>query len=302
MKIRKFSEDILSDTAKLCRLSMELDIMPDFLLREKTFGEQDYDPELTLTAFEDESHVPIAFIQGVIKDRFGEKIGYIKLLCVNPNFRHIGTATSLYKNIEDQMRKKGVGKIRVYESYPNYFMPGVDPFYTEAVCFFEKNGFKKFGDTSNLTADLSLVNFDTQEEENKLKLQNIICRRAEKKDFPGIMKWIDEDFNAWISEVNESFNNDPVSLFIAEQNGVIGAFSAFEVNNKGTGWFGPMGTANSLRGKGIGGILFKKCLADMKNIGYSKAIIPWVGPIPFYMKYANSKVSRIFWRYEKTLD
>ncbi len=302
MEIKNFSEDILIEVAKLCRQSMELDIMPDFLLREKTFGEPDFDPGMTLAVYPDNSNIPAGFIQGVIKDRHEEKIGYIKLFCVNPGFRRKGIASLLYENIETQMKKRGIKKIRVYESYPNYFMPGVDPFYTEAICFFERNGFKKFSDTSNLTADLFETDFDTHEDEKKLEPENIFCRRAETKDKVKINEWIKKNFNAWLGEVSESFNNNPVSLFIAEKNGEIGAFSAFEVNNKGTGWFGPMGTDDSLRGKGIGGILFKKCLADMKDIGYSKAIIPWVGPIPFYMKYANARVSRLFWRYEKKLE
>ena len=47
-------------------------------------------------------------------------------------------------------------------------MPGIDPFYTEAVCFFERLGYKKIGDTSNLTADLSLQNFDTEDQKKKI--------------------------------------------------------------------------------------------------------------------------------------
>jgi mycothiol synthase len=80
------------------------------------------------------------------------------------------------------------------------------------------------------------------------------------------------------------------------------AFSAHEGNNKGTGWFGPMGTSAELREKGAGSILLKKCLKDMKEMGFVKAIIPWVGPIPFYMHHVNSKVERVFWRYEKILE
>jgi hypothetical protein len=40
----------------------------------------------------------------------------------------------------------------------------------------------------------------------------------------------------------------------------------------------------------------------LKAVGFVKAIIPWVGPIPFYMQYANSKVEHEFWRYEKILE
>ena len=60
-----------------------------------------------------------------------------------------------------------------------------------------------------------------------------------------------------------------------------------------------MGTSIKSRGKGVGAVLLKRCLQDLKNLGFKKAVIPWVGPIPFYSKFANAHVSRVFWRYEK---
>ncbi len=301
MRVEKFSEDLLRPIAKLCRRSMELDKMPDFLLKEKTIGDPDYDENITLAAFLDDEESPIGFIQGLIRERKDEKTGYIKLLCVAPEYRRRGVASELLRKVEGSLSGLKVDKIRIYESYPNYFMPGVDPFYTEAVCFFERNGYKKFADTSNLLADLTRNDFSTNAEEKKLERENIICRRAAQSDKEKTLIWVGKKFEGWIPEVTESFNADPVNLFITEVNGEVKAFSAHEVNNKGTGWFGPMGTDDSLRGKGIGGILLRKCLADMKRMGFQNAVIPWVGPIPFYMHYSGAKVSRVFWRYEKIL-
>ena len=301
MQIIKFSEELLKPVAKLCRQNMEFDIMPDFLLKEKTFDDHDFDPEMSLIRLND-SQVPIGFIQAVIRERVDGKTGYIKLLCVDSNERRKGIASDLYNKIENKFVQNEVNRIRVYESYPNYFMPGIDPFYTEAICFFERKGFKKFKDTSNLKVDLLSTGFDTTKEEAELYKENIICRRAERNEKERILKWIDDKFPGWHFEVNEAFNNRPITLFITEVNGEVKAFCAHEVNNKGTGWFGPMGTDESLRGKGIGGILLKKSLADLKEMGFVNATIPWVGPIPFYMHNVNSKVDRIFWRYEKLME
>jgi GNAT superfamily N-acetyltransferase len=302
MIIKNFSEEYIKSIAKLCRQNMDRDIMPDFLLREKTIGDGDYDPELTLVGFHNEIETPIAFIQAVVRKRDGGRFGYIKLLCVDSNERRKGYARKIYEVVEQKMIQQGVRWIRIYESYPNYFMPGVDPFYTEAVCFFERMGYKKIGDTSNLVADLTLQNFETESEEKKLSAEGIIFRRAEIVDKEKIINWLGNKFPAWIGEVTEAFKNKPITLFICEHDENLTAFSVHEVNNKGTGWFGPMGTATELRGKGIGSILLHKCLRDLKEMGFVKAIIPWVGPIPFYMHYANSKVERVFWRYEKILE
>jgi len=276
--------------------------MPDFLLQEKTIDDPEYDPELTLVGLTKDNELPIAFIQGIVRNRADGKAGYIKLLCVDSNERRKGYARELYENVEHKIGRKGVKSIRVFESHPNYFMPGIDPLYTEAICFFERLGYKKIGDTSNLAADLSLQNFDTGIEETKLASEGILFRRATMGDQKQIFDWLQIKFPAWIGEVSETFKNKPITLFLCELDRKLMAFSAHEGNNKGTGWFGPMGTDTVLRGKGIGGILFKKCLKDMKEIGFVKAIIPWVGPISFYMHYANSKVERVFWRYEKIIQ
>jgi mycothiol synthase len=302
MIIKNFSEEYLKPVAKLCRQNMSRDIMPDFLLKEKTYGDHDYNPELTLVGFKRNEKSPIAFIQGVVRKKESGNIGYIKLLCVDSNERRKGFARILYENVEQKMKTQNVKQVRIYESFPNYFMPGVDPFYTEAVCFFERLGYKKFGDTSNLTADLSLQSFDTESEETNLLKERIIFRRAEITDKEKTFNWLQEKLPTWIGEVSSAYQNNPITVFVCEHDGKLFAFSAHEGNNKGTGWFGPMGTDTELRGKGVGGILLKKCLKDMKEMGFVKAIIPWVGPIPFYMHYVNSKVERVFWRYEKIIQ
>ena len=158
MIIKTFEPENLSDYAKFCRLNVGLGIMPDFLFKEKTIDDFDFDPSLTLVAYDDSNERILGFIQSVIRERKEGQMGYIKLLCVDSENRVKGIGTELLKKVEKIMKKRGVKIIRVYESYPNYFMPGVDPYYTEAVCFFERNGYKKFGDTSNLICDLTLQN------------------------------------------------------------------------------------------------------------------------------------------------
>lgn len=301
IKIEKFNEKDIPQFAKLSRISMERDSMPDFLFKEKTIQDIDYNPELAFTAF-NEANEPVGFIQAVIRDRETEHIAYIKLFFVAPNFRRKKIGTKLYQEVEQLLRAKGIKKIRLFESYPNYFTPGLDPFYTEAVCFFERMGYKKFGDTSNLLCSLLDQDFNTEAEELKLKEDNIEVSRASKDDLDELLNWIKKNFAGWKGEILSCYENDPISIHISKLNGRISAFSAYESNNKGTGWFGPMGTDSSMRGKGIGGILLKRCLNDLKKMGFSFATIPWVGPIPFYMHYVNSKVHRIFWRYEKIME
>lgn len=300
MEIKKLENKYLKDVAKLCRRTMHRDIMPDFLLNEKVFQDPDFSPQLNYVAVTDD--FVAGFISAIIRKRENENVGYIKLIAVDENERRKKIGTLLYKEIENIFLKNGVSRIRVYESYPNYFMPGIDPLYTEAVSFFESKGFTKFNETSNLVVDLLTGEFDTTSEETTLIDQGFIIKRAEPKDQENLLNWIDIVFPIWHDEVTVSFKNKPISLFIALKDGQVVAFSAYETNNFGTGWFGPMGSDPSVRGKGIGTVLLKKCLNAQKDIGYVKSIIPWVGPVKFYEQSVGANHDRSFWRYEKILS
>jgi len=300
MKIQNLTTSDLQETAKFCRINMKYDIMPDFLFKEKTFDDPDFDPELALLV--KENNEIIAFMLGVIRNhkKVG-KIGYIKLMAVKSSERRKGIATKLYKILEEKFMREGCEKVRIYESHPNYFQPGIDPMYTEAICFAERLGFKKFNDTSNMICNLVGQNFDTSKEEENLLNNGITIKRAEKDDYEKTMNFINENFELWENEVNMAFKNDPISIHIAIYQDRVVGFSAYDTNNLNTGWFGPMGTSPEMRGKNIGGVLLKRCLKDQQAQGHQFAIIPWVGPIPFYSHHCNARVQRVFWRYEKLL-
>ncbi|MCX8011043.1 MAG: GNAT family N-acetyltransferase, partial [Ignavibacteria bacterium] len=256
----------------------------------------------SITLLAEEQDEIIGFMMGVIRNHAVGKYGYIKLMAVKSDRRREGIATKLFEIIMNKFTAEKCERVRIYESHPNYFMPGIDPRYTEAVCFAERRGFKKFGDTSNLLCDLTLQNFDTKKEEDELVNYGLTIKRADLDDKEKTLSFIKQYWEAWIPEVSNQFRNEPISLHIClKDNHVIG-FSGYDGNNLNIGWFGPMGTDPNYRGKSIGGVLLKRCLKDQKEQGHQFAIIPWVGPIPFYMHHCNAKVHRVFWRYEKILE
>ena len=300
LNIREINRNDLAEIELLLGKSMPQDYFNEKLIEENIIKDENFEPGLTLVA-EDKNNKIVGFVMGLIRKREEGNMGYIKFLAVLPEWRLKGIGSGLYLTIEKKLQLKAITKVRLCESYPNYFIPGIDPFYTDAVCFFERYGYIKFDDTSNLICDLENQSFETTKLEEKILQKGIKIYRASTKDFNRIISWLENNFKAWIKEVKSAFKNNPVSLHIAEKDDKIIAFSAYETNNKSTGWFGPMGTNKAARGLGIGGVLLKRCMADMKKQGFKKSIIPWVGPIPFYMHYVKSPVSRVFWRYEKIL-
>jgi len=59
---------------------------------------------------------------------------------------------------------------------------------------------------------------------------------------------------------------------------------------------GPMGVLPQAHGTGLGTILLKRCLRDLRSDGYLTEEIFSVGPIPFYARTVNA---RIFYQYAK---
>lgn len=299
MDIRMYNPADFNAVLNIMVRSHHLDDITEAILIEKIDGDPSFNQEMTMVA--ETNGIIAGFMQGVIRDVRGEKIAYIKLMGVLPEFRRIGLARAMYEKLEEQAAKEGADCIRIYDVVMNYLMPGIDPRYTAALCFAERMGFSRFTDTSNLHARLDR-NWNTETAEKKLEKDGITVCRAGKDNHESLMNFIDTHFDLWRHEVSVAFQNDPVSIHVAVQNDQVKAFSAHSANNTGTGWFGPMGTHPDLRGKGVGSILLKRCLDDLKKAGHGYAIIPWVGPISFYSHFCDAVVERVFWRYEKKLS
>ena len=299
MKIRLFAKGDLLPILKLFNKNSDHDRLTNDLLSEKLFDDPDFDPHITLVT--EINGKMIGFVQGVLRCIRGENIGYIKLMVVDKKYRRQGIARSMYKIIENHFKEHGASKVKIYDVPFNYFMPGIDPLYTPALCFAWRMGFERIGDTSNLLVELQNQDWSTWAEEAKLEKENITIKRITESDRDELFTFIAEHFELWKTEVEMSFSSNPIAVHIARLNGKLKAFSGHNGNNIGMGWFGPMGTHPDLRGKGIGGVLLKRCLQDMKNWKLKYSIIPWVGPIDFYSHYANALVDRVFWRFDKKL-
>lgn len=283
--------------ARFLDRNFDFDRMTTGLLEEKLFEDPMADPGLCFSAYRNEALV--GFLYAVRRDIRGEAFGYVKLMAVDQAYRRKGIGTALYQAAEESLVAKGATKIRIYDVPLNYFMPGIDPRYTPALCMAWKLGFKQFGESVNMVTDLAASDWSTKKEEQMLLAKGIEVRRATKEDKKELFSLLAEEWLLWQNEAGMALKNDPPSAHIALKNGRIKAFSLHNANNKGTGWFGPMGTHADLRGLGMGSLLLKRCLKDMQEEGHRTAIIPWVAPVAFYAHYVGARVERVFWRNEK---
>lgn len=276
--IRALQEKDEPALLELLQRSLRFEALTAPLLREKVHE----DPGTSLVW--DEGRL-LGFCHGVPR-------GSIKLIAVDPEHRRRGIGSELLQAVERSLCAR---KLRAIESVPNYLLPGLDVRYTEAILFFEKHGYQKFGECYNLCCELAGRDFARPAPEG------FEVRRATPEDRPVVMELLQQHFAPWQAEVEVMMGNHPISLHLAFSGPELLGFAGYDANNRGTGWFGPMGTNPEHRGAGLGGVLLARCLQDFQAQGLERCTIPWVGPFRFYARACGAFIERVFWRYEKSL-
>ncbi|GAB5537611.1 MAG: hypothetical protein Rubg2KO_38600 [Rubricoccaceae bacterium] len=296
MTLRSLQRSDASSLLDLWNRSVPFDPLTLDLLREKVWEDPHVDAELAMVA--EEERQLVGFGMARLWPTPDVLRGTIKLLCVAPERRREGIGGEILRQLEDGLAERGAEVIRIAEAAPNYLTPGIDVRYTPGWLFVQKHGYQPIGEAVNMDVDLS-QSFDTSDSERQLEGKGVTVRRAGESDLETVRAFLGEHWPAWIPEIDSTFRQTPVSLHLAFRGDELLGFSAYDANNVGTGWFGPMGTAEAARGLGIGGVLCVRCLADMKAQGHMRSTIPWVAPVGFYAHYASAHVSRVFHRFEK---
>jgi GNAT superfamily N-acetyltransferase len=117
----------------------------------------------------------------------------------------------------------------------------------------------------------------------RLRQEHIEIRRALAPEKHKVVTWVRENFaEGWASEAEVAFSRQPVSCFIAVQEGRIAGFACHDATCRN--FFGPTGVEPKARKNGIGTALLFACLEDMRQQGFGYAIIGGVGPADYYAK------------------
>ena len=267
------------------------------VIHEKVFADPGVLPEMRLVATIDSRLV--GFCVGALRNDTPR--GHIKLLAVDPAVRRQGIGSALLSAVEQALAAPTIGAIRIDEAAPNYLTPGLDERNQEALAFFGAHGYDVIGEAQNMSVDLTGRDFSTDAEEESLGERKITIRRASSEDRSAVDRLLDAHWPAWKGEIERAFRNDPISLHVALREGHVIGFSAYDANNVGTGWFGPMGTDPTATGQGIGRALLRRCLADLQSQSRQRATIPWVGPVEFYERHCGAVTSERFLRLEKRI-
>ncbi|MFQ3548493.1 MAG: GNAT family N-acetyltransferase [Armatimonadota bacterium] len=289
---------------KVCSLYNKIlpnDTLSDAFIKNKTFEDPDFNPEMNLFAEVDGELV--GFMFGVARKTDDGIQGGIKAFGVDGKHRNKGIATALLNELETRMFKNDCKSVTIGFTRPNYITAGIDPrLYTVGTAFLIRRGYQKIGDVFNMDVELDDSDWSTADCEKELAKDGITVRRLPKEDIEKFRSWMNKDgySSGWQYQVMTAAQQEPVAVFVAEKDNDYLAFACYD--GVRPGWFGPMGTSGQLRGKGIGTVTYLKCLQSMKELGYKTCVINAVGPLYFYSKVSNAVVNRIFWRMNKNLE
>ena len=277
--------------------------------KQATITSHFFMPEFSIVALENEDD-PVAFFMVQFKKPYVFKkrdVAVLKFFVVREDWRCNGLGsyifTELLLRVKNSKYKCFRMKFDVMVSAPDYWYPGLDPRHTRAFFFLKKLGFRKGSERVNLSVDLTSIS----EEKLPNQKDEFMIERAREEDIENLapLVFMDKKYRLsyWPQEIRLSFTNSPISTFIARDT----------KNNKIVGWathsvgfpgcFGPTGVSRKVRGRGLGGLLLKWCLWDLKNQGNNECIIRWVGENTtyFYLKSVGARIGQIYWTMKKRI-
>jgi hypothetical protein len=176
-----------------------------------------------------------------------------------------------------------------------YGIPGVVVDGTDPVA-----SYQRCGEAVNMAVDLAAAPLGTAADEVRLARAGIAVRRALPAEAMDIAGWLRDGpwgSSSWPAEAERALAQRPPACHIAARDGCYLAFACHGCNRGG--WFGPMGTLEAERQHGLGAVLLRRCLADIRAAGARSAQIAWTGPVRFYARSVGARIDRVFWIYRK---
>jgi predicted N-acetyltransferase YhbS len=243
---------------------------------------------------------------GVVLASVGHRdslVGHVDLVAVAPAARRKGVGRALVAAAERALAGLGAREVLLAGNAPRYAWPGIDVRYTPAVCAATALGYERDEVAWNMTVDLSPGSRavrPTDPAESRLAASGVRVRRAGPADREALSAFAAGAFEgSWGEEVADSIGRPGAGCHFADRDGEVLGFAAY--GSSRPSWFGPMGTAPAAQGLGIGGVLLRRCLIDMRDAGHGSAQIGWVGPVPFYSAAVDARIERVFVSYRKRL-
>jgi mycothiol synthase len=233
--------------------------------RSKVVLSQGYDPDLCLVA--EEGKDIVGFISGVMQG----KTGYLNAIFVEEGCRRRGIGTALFDAFLAAAKSKGGAALSVSWG-PGAVTPGVDQAaYPGASAFLTKMGFKEF--ETSMAMSRSLMNYRLPDEiktlESKLHEEGFVFQQLDEEHVLDLIRFLKRELPGWENDARGTMLRHPKNLdylFVALKEDKVVGYCQMGIDGL-IEHFGPFAVAEKLRSKGIGAVLFHRCLEAMQAKG-----------------------------------
>ena len=307
--VRPYEASDREEVVRLLADSLPHDGLSDAVFGDRVVEDPDFDPDLNLVCA---AGGPIVgFAAGAPASERLQCPAGIKLFAVAPSYRRQGMATRLFDALEERLRAQGAKASVAIGAGNNRLAQGLDVRYTAALCFLLDRGYERTGVTQDMEADLTTAQLETAKAEEHAAASGVTFRRAAVEDAPWLQAGIERERayptpgdprgRRWAYLAQQGMRRNPISVHVAAEieGGEFVGFVAHHAAREGA--LGPMGVAARARGRGVGEILLKRSLRDLRDQGFERGQIYSVGPIPFYAKAVDAAISRVFYVFAKQL-
>jgi predicted N-acetyltransferase YhbS len=285
------------------------DRMDEEVFGDRVLEDPDFDPELNLVC-EVEGRV-VAFAAGAPANERLQCPAGVKLFAVGAGHRRRGVASRLLDELEGRLRARGAERCVAIGAGNNRLAQGLDVRYTPALCLLLSRGYERTGVTQDMEVDLGALALETGEAEARAMAAGVRFRRATAGDAEWLREGVERELayptpgdprgRRWAYLALQGLAREPVAVQVAEE-AHTGAFLGIAANHAARwGALGPMGVSERARRRGVGEVLLKRSLRDLREEGYERGEIYSVGPIPFYAKTVGARISRVFYLLSKDL-
>lgn len=230
---------------------------------------------------------------------------WMRLIAVSPSARGCGVGSSLLAMVEAAVADTGSPVVRTMDQPGNYLSPGIDEHDEVTLRWLSRRRYHRVGRNTNLIVELRDNPRVTRDHLAELRARvgerGYELARANRVEAPAIADAVGAGFSAaWAFEVERALSVDPTGVHLARHRatGALAAFAVHDGNNRGLGWFGPAGTFEPHRKRGLGEALLVACLLDVAETK-SHGVIAWIGPRRFYERAVGVSGERHYTVFEK---
>ena len=276
IRLESFQQERFQQVLTCWNQSLIYDGIDEERFKQLILLDENFNPDLFLLALNQEKVV--GFCYGVrrkipyLERGLEENRGWIVIMGVLPEYQNQGIGTMLCDEVEKRLKDMGTKEITLCAYSPNYFFPGIDKRYQQAISFFENRNYVYRAESVSMQRSLWDYHMADQYKKKLASLEKDgihIIRYNDEYMLP-LLNYLLENFGAgWkrnaLIAMQKKEAEDTILLVVDEQKNILG-FCMRKIDGNDAR-FGPFGVSEHLRSKGIGGVLFEYMMQEMKQKG-----------------------------------